>query len=117
MKFKVDENLPVEVTRRLKESAHDAFSVLDQNLGGTHDANLADICRQEQRVLITLDLDFADIRSYPPAEHSGIIVLRLERQDRLHVLGVVERFLRALDDEAVDHCLWIVDEHRIRIRQ
>lgn len=117
MKFKADENLPIDVKQRLEESGHDAASVLDQQLGGTDDANLARICRQEQRVLITLDLDFADIRSYPPAEHTGIIVLRLERQDRFHVLEVVDRLLRALDDETVDQSLWIVDEHRIRIRQ
>ena len=29
-------------------------------------ALLADICRKEARVLLTLDLDFADIRTYLP---------------------------------------------------
>ena len=57
MKFKVDENLPVRVAQRLQEAGHDAVTVLDQQLGGATDAVLVQICQQENRALITLDLD------------------------------------------------------------
>lgn len=66
MKFKVDENLPVQVVVLLQQAGHDALSVLDQQLKGTADRLLADICQSEGRTIITLDLDFADIRAYPP---------------------------------------------------
>jgi len=36
-----------------------------------------DVCRREGRVLITLDLDFSNILSYPPSDFAGIVVLRL----------------------------------------
>ena len=117
MKFKIDENLPTEVAQRLQEAGYDAATVLDQQLGGEADVNLAYVCQQEKRVIITLDLDFADIRSYPPQAYAGLIVLRLKQQDKLYVLQVVERLLKALKEEAVEHKLWIVDEERIRIRQ
>lgn len=116
MKFKVDENLPVEVTQRLQAEGYDALSVLDQRMGGEADANLAEICQQEKRAIITLDLDFADIRTYPPQSHSGLIVLRLNRQDKPHILHVIERLIKALKEEEVKQSLWIVDERRIRIR-
>lgn len=63
MKFKVDENLPIEVAELLQESGHDAVTVLDQHMGGQEDTTLAAVCLREGRTIITLDLDFADIRT------------------------------------------------------
>jgi Domain of unknown function (DUF5615) len=33
MRFKIDENLPIEVAELLRAAGHDALTVLDQNLG------------------------------------------------------------------------------------
>ena len=68
MKFKIDENLPVEVAELLRQAGYDVTTVLDQDLGGSSDADLATICQKERRVFITLDIDFGDIRAYPPAQ-------------------------------------------------
>jgi hypothetical protein len=46
-------------------------------MGGQSDSKIGDIVCAEKRALITLDLDFADIRSYPPEQYAGLIVLRL----------------------------------------
>jgi hypothetical protein len=86
MRFKVDENLPVEVAQLFREAGHEATTVRDQQIGGSGDAMVASICQQETRVLVTLELDFADIRTYPPAHYAGVIVLRLWRQDKPHVI-------------------------------
>jgi predicted nuclease of predicted toxin-antitoxin system len=67
-------------------------------------------------VLLTLDLDFADIRTYPPAESPGIIVLRPAEPDRDRLLRLVRQVVPALDRETVAQSLWIVEESRIRIR-
>ena len=73
-------------------------------------------CKSEGRIFVTLDLDFADIRTYPPDEHPRIIVLRPARQDKLHVLDVFRRTLKAVGHEPLEGRLWIVEEKRIRIR-
>jgi hypothetical protein len=65
---------------------------------------------------VTLDLDFADIRTYPPDEHPGLIVLRLARQDKPHVLDVFRRTLKAVRQEPLEGRRWIVEEKRIRTR-
>lgn len=80
MRFKVDENLPLEVAEMLQQAGHDAATVLEQHLGGSDDAQLAALCQLEGRVLVTLDMDFSDIRNYPPAEFPGLIVLRLNNR-------------------------------------
>ena len=116
MKFKLDENLPEEAARLLADAGHDASTVLQQGLGGKPDAGLAQICRRERRAVMTLDTGFADIRRYPPAEYAGLVVFRLERQDKPHVLSVLERVIRRFTDETLEGKLWIVEEHRVRIR-
>lgn len=115
MKFKFDENLPSDLGAVLRRRGHDAHSVFEENLSGAPDSSIAEVCRDEQRILITLDLDFAHIKNYPPQEHHGIIVLRLSRQDRNTVLAIIPRVLMLLQTETIFQRLWIVDDHRTRI--
>ena len=61
MKFKIDENLPIDLAVLFKEAGHDALTIHDENLGGCNDPDISGICQKEERVLITLDLDFSDI--------------------------------------------------------
>jgi predicted nuclease of predicted toxin-antitoxin system len=116
MKFKIDENLPVEIAQLLQESGYDAATVLEQQLGGKPDGNIAQICQQEDRIIVTLDLDFADIRTYPPSEYAGMIVFRLSQQDKFHVLNICQRMLAVFKRETPQQKLWIVEDNRIRIR-
>ncbi len=116
MKFKFDENLPSDLGALLRRDGHDAHSVLDENLCGAADSAIAKVCQDEQRILITLDLDFAHIKNYPPRDYHGIIVLRLAQQDRDTVLAVIPRILVLLQTEPIARRLWIVDDKRTRIR-
>jgi len=116
MRFKIDENMPLEIAGLLRNAGHDSTTVTEQNLSATSDAGLAAICREEKRILVTLDNDFADIRTYPPDKFQGIMVMRLSRQDNLHVLEVFGHAIRLLSEEPVERHLWIVEEDKIRIR-
>ena len=116
MKFKFDENLPSDLGALLRANGHDAHSVLDENLRGAADPLVAKVCQDEQRILITLDLDFAHIKNHPPQDFHGIIVLRLARQDRDTVLAIIPRILTLLQTEPIAQRLWIVDDIRTRIR-
>ena len=89
---------------------------MQQDLGGKADTDIASICQRERRALVTLDMDFADIRTYPPKQFSGLIVLRLRRQDKPRVLEVLSHLVPVLSSEPPEHRLWIVEEDRIRIR-
>ncbi len=116
MRFKTDENLHSDVAQYLRANGHDALTVWDQALRGTSDQNLAQVCQSEGRVLITLDLDFANIRAYPPQQYAGIIVLRLASHSRSHVLRSATQLLPLLSESDVAGHLWIVDEQGVRVR-
>jgi len=115
--FKTDENLPREAAELLRAHAYDALSVLDQNLGGRPDSHISSICKVEARVLMTLDLDFANIRVYPPEHHAGIVVLRCASQDKSSVMAMLTNLLPLLANAALSGQLWIVEPDRVRIWQ
>ena len=116
MKLKIDENLPVECAEILSDAGLEADTVGGEHLTGTEDSVLAAKSRSEGRVLVTLDLDFANIRAYPPAEYAGIIVLRPKRQNKQSVLALVQSFILVLANRAPTGELWIVEPDRIRFR-
>ena len=116
MQFKIDENLHSDAAELLRQHGHDALTVFDQGLRGREDGDIASICQQESRAIVTLDLDFSDIRVYPPGDYEGIIVLRLNDQGRASVLQVLGRIIPLLEAESLAGRLWIVNEHQVRIR-
>lgn len=116
MKFKVDENLPIDVAEILRSNGHDAVTVIDQRLKGAADSTLIAACEREGRVLVTLDLDFANIVAYPPGRYAGIIVLRPRRLDKPRVVELVRQVTPLLTTDVVEHRLLIVEPGRVRVR-
>lgn len=117
MRFKIDENLPTEAAVALADAGHDALTIHDQKLVGEPDPRVAAVCLSEQRAFITLDLDFADIRAYPPGDFAGIVVLRPRTQAKQAVLSLLQHLVSLLTAEPLDGNLWILQETGLRIRE
>lgn len=115
MKFKLDENLSPSLAEVFAASGHDAMTVIQQSLGGQPDRQVLEVCEREQRALVTHDLDIANIRRYPPAERSGIVVFRLGSQTHAAAESAARRMLEHLNREPLIGTLWIVEDERIRI--
>lgn len=116
MKFKIDENLPLDAAAVLAAAGHDTESVYSEGLEGAPDRRLIAVCKREQRILITLDYDFSNILIYPPEKHEGIIVLRVEQQNKENVINLIKKLLPILSKEMILGHLWIVEENKIRVR-
>jgi len=118
MKFKLDENLGARTQHLFKEAGHDIHTVRQENLQGASDRHLFQICCDEQRCLVTLDLDFADVLRFPPQQTNGIIVIRVPRNPSLALLeNLIEQMLQTVSQMSVQKQLWIVEVGRIRIHQ
>lgn len=76
MRFKLDENLRVELLDDLRAAGHEADGLRDEGLIGAPDDVVLDLVRREHRVLLTLDKGIADVRAYPPGTHAGIVLFR-----------------------------------------
>ena len=116
MKFKIDQNLPVEAAELLAAAGHDAMTVYQQSLGGASDERIVEVCKTEDRILVTADLDLSDIRHYPPVQTPGYMVLRLPRQSKQALLDLLAKVIPVLAMRPINGQLWIVEPERLRIR-
>jgi len=117
LRFKLDENIPRRVEPALRDLGHDVETALSEGLAGASDPDLFAACKAEDRVLVTLDLDFADIRGYPPGSHRGVWVLRPASQTFAGVLNLALAGVRLAAVERTIGQLWVIDDKRVRIRE
>ena len=76
MKFKLDENFGRHTQHIFRDAGHDVATVRDEGLQGSANLQIYEVCRSENRCLVTLDLDFADVIRFPPEQTAGIAVIR-----------------------------------------
>jgi predicted nuclease of predicted toxin-antitoxin system len=118
MRFLVDANLPRSALPLLERFGHVAGHARDLGLGTAPDSEVAARARSTGSALLTRDLDFSDIRLYPPADYAGLVVMRLPDDATAgQIVLLLERFLKqpALVDCLPGH-LVILEADRVRFR-
>jgi len=94
MRFLIDANLPRAVIAVVQSLGHQVEFARDIGLASATDEQIAQHALQYLAALLTRDLDFADIRRYPPDRYSGIVVLRLpDIVVAEEIAAAVKRFL------------------------
>ncbi|PSB60653.1 hypothetical protein C7B61_17115, partial [filamentous cyanobacterium CCP1] len=86
MLIKLDENMSNAHTEFLRQIGHGCDRVTDEGLSGATDEVVWQQVCLEQRLFITLDLDFSDVRRFPPGTHPGILLLRPRSRSRQAIL-------------------------------
>ena len=117
MKTKLDENLSRHLKEPLAQLDHDVTTALEEGLLGKLDMEIGAAAKSEDRMIFTLDLDFADLRKFPPGSHPGIILFRPRSMGPLAVNESVLRFAQQTELGELAGCLAIVEPHRIRVRR
>jgi predicted nuclease of predicted toxin-antitoxin system len=116
MKWKLDENFGSRTVHLFHEAGHDAETIPQEQLCGSTDDTLFDVCIREERCLLTLDVDFADVLRFPRHRTPGIAVLRLPKNPSLRLLEkLVGDLVRFLSAESIRGRLWIVEPARVRV--
>ena len=118
MRFLIDANLPRSLIAAIQRFAHQVEFARDIGLASAPDEDIGARARHSGAVLLTRDLDFADIRRYPPEQYPGIVVLRLPDDTVAEeIVRVAERFLK--EPVFLEHLagrLAIVEPDRVRFR-
>jgi predicted nuclease of predicted toxin-antitoxin system len=116
VKWKLDENMPAEVISDLRAAGQDVETVVSEGLGGADDVLVARKASEEGRILVTLDMDLADIRRFPPTDYAGIVVLRLGKEGKSAVRRALQQALGALMSQPLEGRLAIVSHDGVRLR-
>jgi predicted nuclease of predicted toxin-antitoxin system len=118
MRFLIDANLPRAAIEAVQKAGHEVEFARDTGLAAAPDEQVAERARTTGAALLTRDMDFSDVRRYPPDQYAGIVVLRLpDTAVAQEIVAVLERFLKEpgfLDSLA--RRLAIVESERVRFR-
>ncbi len=114
---KLDENLGRTHAELLNAAGYSADRVTDEGLSGATDPIVWSRVVGEGRFFITLDLDFSDVRQFPPGSHPGLLLIRPRTNSRDAVSEILERVIREYPLETLQSCFVVADAKRTRIRR
>jgi predicted nuclease of predicted toxin-antitoxin system len=117
VKIKLDENLSRHLKGQLAQLGHDVSTALEEGLLGRLDIDVGTAAKSEDRMILTLDLDFADLRKFPPGSHPGVILFRPRSMGPSAVNQFVLKFTQQTELTELARCLVVVEPHRIRVRR
>ena len=117
MRVKLDEDLPHSLGDLLGRHGHDVATVLDEGLGGSTDAALWPVVQSEGRLLITADKGFADLRTFPPGSHCGVLLLRPDEDGIPPVMAVMVGVLRETKLDTLAGTVAVATPRGLRVRR
>jgi predicted nuclease of predicted toxin-antitoxin system len=116
MRFKRDENLPLELASDLSQRGHDTDTVSSEGLTGATDVIVLRAAKSAGRILMTLDKGISRMLQDSEFSRSGVVLFRLDVSGRQSVLNFVRsRFDDLLRLELAER-LTVVSATRIRLR-
>ena len=115
--FLVDENTSRTLVSALLTAGYLAEHVYSAGLQGHLDAEVYAYAQIHQQIIISIDLDFANIVQFPPP-HFGIIILRLpNKMTTADLIQEVLNGLNTLDGQDLANALIIIEPGRLRVRK
>lgn len=116
MKFLADMGISPKTVSYLNSLAHDTVHLKDQGLQRAFDSFILDKALNEGRILLTHDLDFAELLALSGGKAPSVIIFRLRNMhpDRVNMClnMVINEHVEALGKGAIIS----VDEGLIRVR-
>jgi predicted nuclease of predicted toxin-antitoxin system len=117
MKFLADMGISPATVAFLIAEGYDAIHLLDQQLGRLPDVDIFEKARQESRIILTHDLDFADILAATQALLPSVIIFRLRNMKPKNVNQTLRAILSQHQADLTHGAVISVTEGQIRRRQ
>jgi predicted nuclease of predicted toxin-antitoxin system len=120
LRFFSDQCVPAGITEALKQRGHSITLLREVLPINSPDSLVISNAQALGAILLSLNGDFADITTYPPASYRGIVAIQLNNHPETipYLMAGLLRFLSENPDQSFYMGkLFIVEPHRIRIRQ
>ena len=120
VRFFSDQCVPAEITETLRRHGHQVTLLREVLPIRSLDRVVIAKAQELDAVLVSLNGDCADIVAFPPAHYLGIVAIQLHNHPEI-IPQLMERLIAFLgghpDQEFYHHKLFLVEVHRVRIRQ
>lgn len=115
MKFLIDMPASPELVPWLQERGHEAVHAKDINLGTASDSTIMNQAVNEERTVITADLDFGTLLAQSGSDAPGVILFRGGNYSEAEMRELVARVLETVKPDVLKHSIAVVDKRRIRV--
>ena len=117
MKFLADMGISQTVARRLRESGHDAVHLRDEGLQRLQDLDILEKARQQERIILTFDLDFGELLAVSRASVPSVIIFRLTTTVPEFVSARLLSVLSECGEDLNAGAIVTIEDNRYRLRQ
>jgi len=116
MRFLADMGLSPSTVAPLRQAGHDAVHLRDEGLQRLSDELIFEKARQEDRVVLTFDLDFAEIVARTCASLPSVILFRLRTARPDQVTALLFRVLPEIENRLSDGAVVTIEPAGYRWR-
>lgn len=117
MRFFVDMPLSPELAVWLVRQGHDAVHALEAGLSRAPDEAILEHSRNEQRIVVTADLDYPRLLAMAQAKGPGLILFRGGNYSEQETIERLTRALEMVPNEELPNCIVVIEKGRIRRRR
>lgn len=118
MRFLLDANIPFSAKTIFAETNYQVEHVRDVHLQHASDEDIMAYAKSIEAVVVSRDLDFANILRFPPQHYCGVIVLRLDQFASAQDIKVtLSNFISGIQSIQLKGCVLILEKNRWRLRR
>jgi predicted nuclease of predicted toxin-antitoxin system len=117
MSVLLDHCVPRKYQRLLRDWGYDVHLLHNHIQPDSNDSDVLHLAKTLDSVLLTVDMDFSNILTYPPDQFGGIIVLRYQAKRESENILTLRRVLQDLYRDGLRGTLVVIDINRYRLRR
>jgi len=116
VKFLADMPISPKTVTYLRTLGHDVYRISERGLSKAKDREIVDIAENEQRIILTMDLDFPAIIAISRKSTPSAIIFRLSDESHETVNFLLNDILPKVERELINGAIVIIEDERYRIR-
>jgi predicted nuclease of predicted toxin-antitoxin system len=117
VKFLIDMPLSPELAVWLRQQGHEANRAVELGMAFASDAEILERACQEQRVVVTADLDYPRLLAFTQIENVGLILFRNGNYSEQESLDRLKSVFQIIPAEELLHSIVVIEKGRIRQRR
>ncbi|BCB95884.1 hypothetical protein JZK55_08060 [Dissulfurispira thermophila] len=117
MKFLADMPISPKTVMHLRSLGHDVYRISEKGLYRAKDHDIVEIAVIENRVILTMDLDFAAIIAISHMAIPSTVIFRVMDESYENINALLENILPRVGNDLLNGAIVIIEDDRFRIRK